>query len=47
MQNDNFKSKFTITNDNGNMRANGYNYTNIQNGLSIGLTCFESVCLPR
>ena len=47
MQNENFKSKFTITNDNGNMRANGYNYTNIQNGLSIGLTCFESVCLPR
>ena len=47
MQHDNFKSKFTITNENGNMRANGYNYTNIQNGLSIGLTCFESICLPR
>ena len=43
----NYQSKFTITNDNGTIKVNGKSYTDIQNGLSIGLTCFESICLPR
>ena len=43
----NYQSKFTITNDNGTIKVNGNSYTDIQNGLSIGLTCFESICLPR
>ena len=34
-------------NDNGQMEVNGMNRNNILNGLSIGLSCYETLCKPR
>ena len=34
-------------NDNGQMEVNGMNRNSILNGLSIGLSCYETVCKPR
>ena len=43
-----FKVELTAKkNDNGQMEVNGMNKNSILNGLSIGLSCYETVCKPR